>query len=392
MNKKETFKEMLGRHREAKRELESSTPDYGNVDPEGKHKSVKHYTGSHHIDINDRMRNAKHYTDDDERIHHLKALAKKHPTPTSTVLYRGIGGKELMHYQKHGADSHHHIPSFLSMSTHPTQARRFGHNVMRLKVPHDTPHIHPGEHSHHPNEREVILPPGHIHITHVTKSHAGHAPMTVFHGHYKHHPLDDVQESAAWREFRKNHNDHKRKLMKSTPEGEERETEALQSYTGMFHHDMNNHLRTHKEKAAEADPAPAYHAVKDDIHHLKKLLHKHKTEQPLTVYRGMKHKFMGSMEKGEHHHHEFLSTSVKPKIAHDFATTDSKGYGHVMKIKVPSGASVIHPGKHAYYPKEREVVLHPGKLHISHSTIQHGRVAHHPNGVVVHHAHYSKDE
>lgn len=260
-----TFRKFLAKHRRAKSELEHSTPHYGNIDPEEKHFSLKRYTRSGHHSVNKVMRkdpDYEGYKHDENHIRNLKRLAKAHKSETPMVLHRGISHEEGETIEP---GKTHHYHSFISTSTSPSKAKYFADNLnsshnLRIKVPAGTHYIHPGRHSYHPDEREVILPPGKIHITH-TKVSGG---RIVHHGRYEPDHLHDVDESTllesflswgrknkekepakpfehgsstkegmTYRQFLERHRRHKEKLDNSTPHiPSEKHGYALRSYVG----------------------------------------------------------------------------------------------------------------------------------------------------------------
>lgn len=103
----------------------------------------------------------------------------------------------------------------------------------------------------------------------------------------------------------------------------------------------------------------------DQTRHLDEAMKVHKTPHPLTLYSGVR----GDPRKranalGIVKHPAYLSTSINPKIAKNFANSQiersyslKEGHTHTLKIHVPQG----HPGAYVAHisemPNEKEFIL-----------------------------------
>lgn len=120
----------------------------------------------------------------------------------------------------------------------------------------------------------------------------------------------------------------------------------------------------------------------------------------MVVHRGMRKGEHKRIEVGKTHDvSSFISTSRSHHIARNFgyhAKVLGKSHVHVMRIKVPKGspAVAVQNLKDSNWKSEKEVILPPGKLHVTHKThVEMRNVDRYGSrSVIVHHAHYEPDK
>lgn len=107
----------------------------------------------------------------------------------------------------------------------------------------------------------------------------------------------------------------------------------------------------------------------------------YKTPQAMTLWSGIKKAPKEIKEGGIYHHPAYLSTSIKPKVAFQFAdghkhgnnnsiydpkTGKSTYHTHVLKINIPQGHAGAYIGENSLEASEHEFLLPRGmKLHIN---------------------------
>lgn len=126
------------------------------------------------------------------------------------------------------------------------------------------------------------------------------------------------------------------------------------------HNEMKNHYTIdehHKiiqeytgELSAKIRKSPDSHSK--EIEHLTNVTEKHPAHKSFYTYTGLNH--IPNRDGDKVHLPGFTSSSLHPKIAKDFASTDSEfehpGYKHLLKLKVNkgdhAGAYIAHHSKH----------------------------------------------
>lgn len=147
----------------------------------------------------------------------------------------------------------------------------------------------------------------------------------------------------------------------------------LRDYTDSSH-ELNKALWDSKGTTANFEPH-----LKLSVQRMDLVVKHHKTPHPLTVYTGLKKApIITSQETGPtkenlHHHPAYLSTSLHPKIASEFAaiSQDTKEgnkivyHHHILKINVPKEHPGAYVEKYSAHPEEKEFILPRNtKLHI----------------------------
>jgi hypothetical protein len=142
----------------------------------------------------------------------------------------------------------------------------------------------------------------------------------------------------------------------------QRETAVVDEYTGGLYRNLNAHHRGNEElspRHGNYDTIPDYLNKKTE--HLDSAIAKHKTEHPIHVWRGIKHKIEAN--PGDTFHDKgFVSTSINPIVTDSFGGSANEFHGgtHVLHIKIPKGSKALYPNK---YPDtnpnsgEHEVIL-----------------------------------
>lgn len=387
-----SFREFLVNHRSAKKKFDVSKPKF---DSPNHAKAVDYYAKGSAL-LNRAMRRGMGGADPFMKTVHKHIMQTAHASKTETpmVLHRGIQRGEHRHYH---VGKEHDVHNFLSTTTHPHIANWFGdmrnNSRLRIKVPKGTPHIAMGNlHDNpHKHEREVLLPPGKLHIHKQTKTKTAQGEkVTIYHAHYvpHHHDVTESELMESWSEFRKSHKEHKKKMFKNGPKTKgDDERVSVMRYTASWYKQINNHLMNSHHPEDYVEPPEVLDAHAKNI---KSVLKRHKTKEPMVVYRGLRHGHETVHESGSVHDHQaFISTSTSPTFATNWSRNTDSGKKHILRIKVPRGSKALHP-KTPGFENEKEVLLHPGKIKVSHTT--HTKIDGHKT--VVHHAHYEahKDE
>lgn len=142
--------------------------------------------------------------------------------------------------------------------------------------------------------------------------------------------------------------------------------EAMKNYSDDSH-GVNNYLwKKHAGKTiTEYDKNQAFKDSSPKMDHLDEVLHHHKTLDKLQVYSGLKSDPRNHMDENNTLHHPgYLSTSIMPHVAEDFAEPSIKNFQeserHIAVINIPKDHPGTYIGDHSYNPLEREFLLPRG--------------------------------
>lgn len=116
---------------------------------------------------------------------------------------------------------------------------------------------------------------------------------------------------------------------------------------------MNHHLETSAKEGKEPDPIHG----RISLSHLDKAVSKFKLPK-MTIFSGVAGNPNSKAKEGILKKHSLISTSIDPKVAHDFSAPS--GDKHILRIHVPEG----HPGfyfgndiNRSSKPEEHELLL-----------------------------------
>jgi len=181
---------------------------------------------------------------------------------------------------------------------------------------------------------------------------------------------------------------HKEKLNDDENEAIKDYTDESRGMNGMLHRHAQGHDTSTGSNVSN----------RSTISHLDTALNKHKTNDDMTVYTGLKSSPSKHFKIGKGEEHAivhlpaFTSTSTSPKTAIGFSEGDSnfkdenhgiEGVnGHILKIHVPKGTHAMSVKEHSFVPEENEVLLHRG-----HNIKIHRKPTHLADGTIMWHAH-----
>ena len=158
--------------------------------------------------------------------------------------------------------------------------------------------------------------------------------------------------------------------------------EHLHEYT----HDSRP-LNKYQWKVHNNSKTPKVHRLEEKSGVLDAVMNHNKTPHDMTVWSGLHENPHDHAKFGVVHHPAYLSTSISPKIARDFGSSEGKhvetndkgGYDkhiHVLKLHVPKGSPGAYVGHISSQPNEKEFVMPRGQsINLKHEQIMKKRMA-----------------